>query len=269
MCVQGALPGLVAILKRFVPYPIQPSSGASTVRRAADAITNLAHENVSIKSRVRTEGGIPPLVALLGSYDAKVLGPALHTPTPHDLGNFSSAALLLAASGAQTSAIGITSTTLQCRGCLGSCKCCDISLHKQAQFSAGRVWPPAHHFSICLLTSRNPSNPRHANHAKLGNAYAVMDSQVQRAAAGALRTLAFKNEDNKNQIVECGALPTLIQMLQADDAGIHYEAVGVIGNLVHSSIHIKRQVGTSAMVVPRSVDNLYSLGFTGTKLSHA
>jgi len=96
-----------------------------------------------------------------------------------------------------------------------------------------------------------------------------MDSQVQRAAAGALRTLAFKNEDNKNQIVECGALPTLIQMLQADDAGIHYEAVGVIGNLVHSSIHIKRQVGTSAMVVPCSVDNLYSLEFTGTKLSHA
>ncbi len=72
--------------------------------------------------------------------------------------------------------------------------------------------------------------------------------QVQRAAAGALRTLAFKNEDNKNQIVECGALPTLIQMLQADDAGIHYEAVGVIGNLVHSSIHIKRQVGSPPLL---------------------
>ena len=76
--------------------------------------------------------------------------------------------------------------------------------------------------------------------------------QVQRAAAGALRTLAFKNEDNKNQIVECGALPTLIQMLQADDAGIHYEAVGVIGNLVHSSIHIKRQVGCD-MIEPSHV----------------
>ena len=71
-CMQGALPGLVAILNRFVPYPGPPSTGASTVRRAADAITNLAHENISIKSRVRTEGGIPPLVALLGSYDAKV-----------------------------------------------------------------------------------------------------------------------------------------------------------------------------------------------------
>ena len=60
-------------------------------------------------------------------------------------------------------------------------------------------------------------------------------AQVQRAAAGALRTLAFKNEDNKNQIVECLALPTLIHMLRAEDSGIHYEAVGVIGNLVHSS----------------------------------
>ena len=48
------------------------SAGASVVRRAADAITNLAHENVLIKSRVRAEGGIPPLVALLESYDAKV-----------------------------------------------------------------------------------------------------------------------------------------------------------------------------------------------------
>ncbi len=62
-----------------------------------------------------------------------------------------------------------------------------------------------------------------------------VDAKVQRAAAGALRTLAFKNEDNKNQIVECGALPTLIHMLRAEDLGIHYEAVGVIGNLVHSS----------------------------------
>ncbi len=55
---------------------------------------------------------------------------------------------------------------------------------------------------------------------------------MARAAAGALRTLAFKNEENKNQIVECGALPTLIQMLRSDDVGLHYEAVGVIGNLV-------------------------------------
>ena len=59
-------------MKRYVPFMGPPNPGASVVRRAADAITNLAHENVSIKSRVRTEGGIPPLVALLESYDPKV-----------------------------------------------------------------------------------------------------------------------------------------------------------------------------------------------------
>ena len=37
------------------------------MRRAADAVTNLAHENVVIKSRVRSEGGIPPLCSLLVS----------------------------------------------------------------------------------------------------------------------------------------------------------------------------------------------------------
>ena len=31
-------------------------------------------------------------------------------------------------------------------------------------------------------------------------------------------------------------------MLRSDDVGIHYEAVGVIGNLVHSSQHIKKTV---------------------------
>lgn len=46
------------------------------------------------------------------------------------------------------------------------------------------------------------------------------------------------------QIVECGALPVLVQMLRSEDMGVHYEAVGVIGNLVHSSVHIKRKVGS-------------------------
>ncbi|CAH1420180.1 unnamed protein product [Lactuca virosa] len=49
--------------------------------------------------------------------------------------------------------------------------------------------------------------------------------KVQRAAAGALRTLAFKNDENKNQILECNALPTLVLMLHSEDAAIHYEAV--------------------------------------------
>lgn len=33
-----------------------------------------------------------------------------------------------------------------------------------------------------------------------------------------------------------------MQMLRSEDAGVHYEAVGVLGNLVHSSQEIKQQV---------------------------
>ncbi|GAU23360.1 hypothetical protein TSUD_334070, partial [Trifolium subterraneum] len=91
----------------------------SLLRKAADTITNLAHENTSIKTLVRVEGGIPPLVELLEFNDTK----------------------------------------------------------------------------------------------------------VQRAAAGALRTLAFQNAENKNQIVQCNALPTLVLMLGSEDPTIHYEAI--------------------------------------------
>ena len=84
--------------------------------------------------------------------------------------------------------------------------------------------------TICNLTSSSTEAwPTLASASMLTNLYNI---QVARAAAGALRTLAFKNEENKNQIVECGALPTLVQMLRSDDVGLHYEAVGVIGNLV-------------------------------------
>jgi flavin-binding protein dodecin len=67
----GALSHLVGLLKR---HKEASSSRAvnSVIRRAADAITNLAHENSTIKTRVRMEGGIPPLVELLEFTDTKV-----------------------------------------------------------------------------------------------------------------------------------------------------------------------------------------------------
>ena len=76
----------------------------------------------------------------------------------------------------------------------------------------------------------------------MGYGHDLPFTQVQRSAAGVLRTLAFKNEANKDQIVQCNALPMLILMLESEDTLIHYEAVGVVGNLVHSSRHIEQQV---------------------------
>ena len=71
---------------------------------------------------------------------------------------------------------------------------------------------------------------------------AVGLTQEQRAAASCLRTLAFKNDLNKERIVECNALPLLVIMLHSDERELHYEAVGAIGNLVHSAPLIKKAV---------------------------
>jgi hypothetical protein len=73
-------------------------------------------------------------------------------------------------------------------------------------------------------------------------ALSTLPAQEQKAAASCLRTLAFKNDDNKNRIVDCGALPLLVTMLHSDERELHYEAVGAIGNLVHSAPYIKRRV---------------------------
>jgi hypothetical protein len=55
----GALPGLVALLRAHKPTAVTrvvPGSGG-VARRAADAITNLAHENVEIKVGAGRGGG--------------------------------------------------------------------------------------------------------------------------------------------------------------------------------------------------------------------
>ncbi|KAH9573657.1 hypothetical protein CY35_01G012100 [Sphagnum magellanicum] len=80
----------------------------------------------------------------------------------------------------------------------------------------------------------------------------------------------FKNEANQNQaFIDCKCGVELMRlfvwsidrggecssyfnfMLQSEDAGIHYEAVfGVIGNLVHSSVNIKKEVLAAGALQP-------------------
>ncbi|CAH1450305.1 unnamed protein product [Lactuca virosa] len=67
----GALPRLGCLLKRHLDGQSSLRALNGAIRKAADAITNLAHENCSIKTLVRVEGGIPPLVDWLESSDAK------------------------------------------------------------------------------------------------------------------------------------------------------------------------------------------------------
>ncbi|KAJ1433072.1 Armadillo-type fold [Sesbania bispinosa] len=69
----GALPYLVDLLRRHRAGGISPEL-TGMLKKVADAITNLAHENTSVKTLVRMEGGIPPLVELLEFNDIKIVG---------------------------------------------------------------------------------------------------------------------------------------------------------------------------------------------------
>jgi hypothetical protein len=70
-----AISSLVGLLTKYIDKHLPqviPSTAHGVCRRASDAITNLAHENLDIKNMVREKGGIPPLVSLLESMDIKV-----------------------------------------------------------------------------------------------------------------------------------------------------------------------------------------------------
>ncbi|KAJ6953860.1 hypothetical protein NC652_005560 [Populus alba x Populus x berolinensis] len=169
----GALTHLVELLKRHKSVDNSRTVNG-VIRKAADAITNLAHENSGIKTRVR----------FAYVHPFPFLFPILVSVITHFHGIFD----------------------------------CVVRIEGAIPYL------------VELL-----------EHA---------DAKVQRAAAGALRTLAFKNDENKNQIVECNALPTLVIMLGSEDTAIHYEAVGVIGNLVHSSPQIKKAVLLAGALQP-------------------
>lgn len=262
--------------------PATARSGSGGVaRRAADAITNLAHENIDIKNMVgrcccccqdytQQHRAHAHTASGCGSGSQQLRG----VGEPH-----SRRVAAVSVAGAMQAAVP-GADRLSCSGVL-ACLLIDCRLVLQVRADGG-ISP-----LVRLLSS--------------------WDLKVQRAAAGALRTLAFKNDDNKRQIVECGALPLLIQvghqggsacgvtvsrrssvclcwtqqqllpdscmgewsqkqnmmvlafgrccfdtgivllrccpqMLRSEDPGVHYEAVGVLGNLVHSSQEIKQQV---------------------------
>uniref|UniRef100_A0A7N0ZQL4 BTB domain-containing protein n=1 Tax=Kalanchoe fedtschenkoi TaxID=63787 RepID=A0A7N0ZQL4_KALFE len=69
---EGHLPSLVNLLK-LSKEGFSREAANGVIRRSADAIANLAHENNNIKSLVRNAGAIPLLVESLKFHDLKVL----------------------------------------------------------------------------------------------------------------------------------------------------------------------------------------------------
>lgn len=204
----GAISCLVALLKRF-----GSSSTARAVdgviRRAADTITNLGHENNFIKNVIRIEGGIPPLVDLLESTDSKVqraAAGALRTLAFKNDSNKNQIvecnALPLLILMLRSESVSIHSEAV---GVIGNLVHSSANIKRQV-ILAGALQPV-----IGLLSSRCP--------------------QSQKEAALLLGQFATTDPECKVHIVQRGAVRPLIKMLQSPDAQLKSMAAFALGRL--------------------------------------
>ncbi|XP_022722644.1 ARM REPEAT PROTEIN INTERACTING WITH ABF2-like isoform X1 [Durio zibethinus] len=208
----GALPHLVNLLRRQKDGSTSRTV-ISVIRRAADAITNLAHENSSIKTCVRMEGGIPPLVELLECTDTKVqraAAGALRTlafkndENKNQIVECNALSSLILMLRSEDAAIHYEAV-----GVIGNLVHSSPNIKKEV-LSAGALQPV-----IGLLTS--------------------CCSESQREAALLLGQFAATDSDCKFNIVQRGALRPLIEMLNSPDVQLKEMSAFALGRLAQDT----------------------------------
>ncbi|KAG8653869.1 ARM REPEAT PROTEIN INTERACTING WITH ABF2-like isoform X2 [Manihot esculenta] len=222
----GALSHLVDLLRR---HKSSSNSRAinGVIRRAADAITNLAHENNVIKTCVRIEGGIPPLVELLEFVDVKVQRAAAGALRTLAFKNDENKNQIVQCNALPTLILMLQSEdpTVHCEavGVIGNLVHSSPNIKKEVLL-AGALQPV-----IGLLSSSC--------------------SESQREAALLLGQFAAADSDCKVHIVQRGAVRPLIDMLESPDAQIKEMSAFALGRLAQE-MHNQAGIAHSGGIVP-------------------
>ncbi|KAJ1423782.1 SKP1/BTB/POZ domain superfamily [Sesbania bispinosa] len=205
----GALTHLVDLLKRH-KNGLTSRAINSLIRRAADAITNLAHENSSIKTRVRMEGGIPPLVHLLEFADTKVQRAAAGALRTLAFKNDENKNQIVECNALPTLILMLRSEDAaihyEAVGVIGNLVHSSPNIKKEVLL-AGALQPVIGLLSSCC-------------------------SESQREAALLLGQFAATDSDCKVHIVQRGAVRPLIEMLQSPDDTHNQAGIAHNGGLV-------------------------------------
>ncbi|KAM0962959.1 hypothetical protein ACFX2A_022491 [Malus domestica] len=208
----GALAHLVDLLKRHKDSPVSRAL-YSVIRRAADAITNLAHENSNIKTRVRIEGGIPPLVELLEFADTKVQRAAAGALRTLAFKNDENKNQIVECNALPTLILMLRSEDAaihyEAVGVIGNLVHSSPIIKKEVLL-AGALQPVIGLLSSCC-------------------------SESQREAALLLGQFAATDSDCKVHIVQRGAVRPLIEMLQSPDVQLKEMSAFALGRLAQDS----------------------------------
>ncbi|KAK8509913.1 hypothetical protein V6N13_093751 [Hibiscus sabdariffa] len=208
----GTLPCLVNLLK--LSKDDCDSRGVNgVIRKAADAITNLAHENAAIKTRIRIEGGIPPLVELLEYREIKVQRAAAGALRTLAFKNDENKKEIVECNALPTLVLMLSSEDVtihyEAVGVIGNLVHSSPNIKKEVLL-AGALQPV-----IGLLGSR------------------CLESQ--REAALLIGQFAAADSDCKVHIVQRGAVPPLIEMLISSDVQLKEMSAFALGRLAQDT----------------------------------
>ncbi|CAN1129361.1 ARM REPEAT PROTEIN INTERACTING WITH ABF2 [Linum perenne] len=221
----GALPCLVDLLKRHTEGTTRAVT--SVIRRAADAITNLAHENSNIKTRVRMEGGIPPLVELLEFADTKVQRAAAGALRTLAFKNDENKNQIVECNALPTLILMLRSEDAaihyEAVGVIGNLVHSSPNIKKEV-LAAGALQPVIGLLSSCC-------------------------SESQREAALLLGQFAATDSDCKVHIVQRGAVRPLIDMLQSSDVQLREMSAFALGRLAQDP-HNQAGINHNGGLVP-------------------
>ncbi|KAJ9182079.1 hypothetical protein P3X46_006109 [Hevea brasiliensis] len=222
----GALSLLVDLLKRH-KYGSSSRAVNSVIRRAADAITNLAHENSSIKTRVRMEGGIPPLVELLEFIDTKVQRAAAGALRTLAFKNDDNKKQIVEFNALPTLILMLRSEDVaihyEAVGVIGNLVHSSPNIKKEV-LAAGALQPVIGLLSSCC-------------------------SESQREAALLIGQFAATDSDCKVHIVQRGAVQPLIEMLQSPDLQLREMSAFALGRLAQD-LHNQAGIAHNGGLVP-------------------
>ncbi|KAF8394421.1 hypothetical protein HHK36_020629 [Tetracentron sinense] len=222
----GALSHLVDLLKRHKDG-FNSRAVTSVIRRAADAITNLAHENSNIKNCVRIEGGIPPLVELLEFSDTKVQRAAAGALRTLAFKNDENKKQIVECNAHSTLILMLRSEDAaihyEAVGVIGNLVHSSPNIKKEVLL-AGALQPVIGLLSSCC-------------------------SETQREAALLLGQFAATDSDCKVHIVQRGAVRPLIDMLQSPDMQLREMSAFALGRLAQDT-HNQAGIAHNGGLVP-------------------
>ncbi|KAL6500476.1 hypothetical protein OROHE_025842 [Orobanche hederae] len=222
----GALPLLVNLLKSRQDG-VNSRAVGSVIRKAADVIANLAHENSSIKTRVRDEGGIPPLVELLEFADPKVQRAAAGALRTLAFKNDDNKKQIVECNALPTLVLMMWSE--------------DAAIHYEAVGVIGNLV----HSSPDIKREVLAAGALQPVIALLGSTC----SESQREAALLIGQFAATDSDSKVHIVQRGALRPLLEMLHSHDTQLVEMSAFALGRLAQDT-HNQAGMGHSGAIEP-------------------